>query len=258
VLRVHDLSVALPGAGSAAPSGRRLVDGVSFDVSAGERVGVVGASGAGKSQLVAALLGLTAPGLEVGGSVRVEGAEVVGAGPAVWRPLRGSATALVAQDPGTALDPLSRVGRQVALPLRARGVTRREAGRRTEALLAEVGMPGTARRFPSQLSGGQRQRVALALALVGAPRLLVADEPTSALDPTVQAGVLDLLDRVTGPGRAALLLVTHDLAVAARLCSRLLVLDAGRLVADGPVAEVLADPLLADVVAASRALAVTR
>ncbi len=250
MLRVHDLSVALPD--------RRLLDGIGFDVAAGERVGVVGSSGAGKSQLVAALLGLTPPDLAVTGSVLVEGTEVVGAGPAAWRPLRGRATALVAQDPGTALDPLSRVGRQVALPLRARGVGRAEAARRADALLAEVGLPGTARRFPGQLSGGQRQRVALALALVGAPRLLVADEPTSALDPTVQAGVLDLLDRVTGPDRAGLLLVTHDLAVAARLCARLLVLDAGRLVADGPVAEVLADPRLATVVTAARELAVTR
>jgi peptide/nickel transport system ATP-binding protein len=250
VLRVHDLSVALPD--------RRLLDRLSFELAPGERVGVVGPSGAGKSQLVAALLGLTPPGLAVTGSVLVEGTEVVGAGPATWRPLRGRATALVAQDPGTALDPLTRVGRQVALPLRARGVGRAEAARRAAALLAEVGLPGTARRFPGQLSGGQRQRVALAMALVGAPRLLVADEPTSALDPTVQAGVLDLLDRVTGPDRAALLLVTHDLAVAARLCSRLLVLDAGRLVADGPVAEVLADPRLADGVTAARELAVTR
>ena len=250
MLSVHALSVHLPD--------RSLLQDVSFDLAAGERVGVVGASGAGKSQLVSALLGLTAPGLAVTGSVRVEGTEVVGAGPAVWRPLRGRATALVAQDPGTALDPLSRVGRQVSLPLRARGVGRRDALQRVEALLAEVGLPGAARRFPSQLSGGQRQRVALALALVGVPRLLVADEPTSALDPTVQAGVLDLLDRVSGPGRAALLLITHDLAVAARLCTRLLVLAGGRLVADGPVAEVLADPLLADVVASSRALAVTR
>ncbi|WP_253017267.1 ATP-binding cassette domain-containing protein [Klenkia sp. PcliD-1-E] len=247
---MHDLSVALPD--------RRLLEGLSFDLAPGERVGVVGSSGAGKSQLVAALLGLTPPGLAVTGSVLVEGTEVVGADPATWRPLRGRATALVAQDPGTALDPLSRVGRQVALPLRARGVGRAEAARRADALLGEVGLPGTARRFPSQLSGGQRQRVALAMTLVGAPRLLVADEPTSALDPTVQAGVLDLLDRVTGPGQAALLLVTHDLAVAARLCSRLLVLEAGRLVADGPTAEVLADPRLADVAAAARALAVTR
>ncbi|WP_165640281.1 ATP-binding cassette domain-containing protein [Klenkia brasiliensis] len=252
---MHDLSVVLPGRGR---PGRRLLDGVSFDLAAGERVGVVGSSGAGKSQLVAALLGLTPPGPAVSGSVLVEGTEVVGAGPATWRPLRGRATALVAQDPGTALDPLTRVGRQVGLPLRARGVGRAEAARRAAALLAEVGPPGTARRFPGQLSGGQRQRVALALALVGGPRLLVADEPTSALDPTVQAGVLDLLDRVTGPGRAGLLLVTHDLAVAARLCSRLLVLDAGRLVADAPVADVLADPRLADVVTAARELAVTR
>ncbi|MEI4270805.1 ABC transporter ATP-binding protein [Klenkia sp. LSe6-5] len=253
MLHVHDLSVATD-----APPRTPLLAGITFDLAPGERVGVVGASGAGKSQLVAAVLGLTGTGLQVTGSVQVEGTEVVGAGPARWRPLRGRATALVAQDPGTALDPLTRVGRQVALPLRARGVGRREASRRAVALLTEVGLPGAARRFPAQLSGGQRQRVALALALVGAPRLLVADEPTSALDPTVQAGVLDLLDRVTGPDRAALLLVTHDLAVAARLCSRLLVLQGGRLVVDGPVADVLADPRLAEVVAAARELSVVR
>ena len=250
MLRVHDLSVALPG--------RRLVDGVGFDLAAGERVGVVGSSGAGKSQLVAALLGLTPPGLRVTGSVRIADTEVVGAGPATWRPLRGRVTALVAQDPGTALDPLTRVGRQVALPLRAQGVPRGQARDRASALLAEVGLVGTDRRFPAQLSGGQRQRVAIALALAGAPRLVLADEPTSALDVTVQAGVLDLLDRLTGPGQAALLLVTHDLAVAARLCSRLLVLDGGRLVADGPTAQVLAEPRLAGFVAAARELAVHR
>jgi len=248
VLHVHDLSVTSPT--------RTLLTGVSFELSAGERVGIVGASGAGKSQLVGAVLGLTPPGLTVSGSVQIEGTEVVGARPGVWRPLRGRATALVAQDPGTALDPLTRVGRQVALPLRAQGVARAGARDRARALLAEVGLPDADRRFPSQLSGGQRQRVALAMALAGAPRLLVADEPTSALDPTVQADVLDLLDRVTAEG--ALLLVTHDLAVATRLCTRLLVLAEGRLVADGPVAQVLADPLLADVVAASRELAVHR
>lgn len=250
LLSVRDLSVATGDA--------ELVCGVSFDLRAGERVAVVGESGSGKTLTVSALLGLPPAGLRVSGSVVLDGEQVVGAPEARLRRLRGRAMALVAQDPGTSLSPLSRVGRQVAEPLRARGMTRRAARARAVELLAEVRLPEPdrlARRHPAQLSGGQRQRVAIAMALAGRPRLLVADEPTSALDVTVQAGVLDVLHRLTVEHGTALLLVTHDLAVATRTCDRVLVLGAGRLLADGPTREVLAgsgDPYVQELVTAAR------
>lgn len=237
---------------------RRLVDGVSFEIGRGERVALVGESGSGKSLTAAALLGLAPPGVRVAGSASFDGVEVVGAAEPVLRRLRGSGMALVPQDPGSSLSPLSRVGRQVALPLRAQGRSRAAAHDDAVELLAEMRLPdpaGIARRHPAQLSGGQRQRVAIALALAAGPRLLVADEPTSALDATVQAGVLDVLARATAERGAALLLITHDLAVAAATCDRVLVLRGGRLIADGPPAEVFtaaADPYVRDLVAAAR------
>jgi len=249
LLRVADLSVTA--------GGRELVAGVGFAVHAGERVAVVGGSGSGKTLTVSALLGLLPPGVSSSGSVTVGGVEVVGAPEARLRPLRGRVTALVPQDPGTSLSPLSRVGRQVAEPLRAQGLSRRAARARAVELLDQVRLPdppALARRHPAQLSGGQRQRVAIAMALAGDPRLLVADEPTSALDVTVQAGVLDVLRRSTAERGTALLLVTHDLAVATTVCDRVLVLQAGQLLADGRPADVLAgrDPYLRDLVTAAR------
>ncbi|WP_299951570.1 ATP-binding cassette domain-containing protein [uncultured Modestobacter sp.] len=221
--------------------GRTVVSGVSFDVAAGERVALVGASGSGKTLTTLALLGLLPPDAVVTGSVRVERTEVVGAPERELRPLRGPVTALVPQDPGTSLNPQVRVGRQVAAPLRRTGTGRRAAAVRAGELLAEMRLPaGTDRRFPVQLSGGQRQRAALAMALAGSPRLLVADEPTSALDATAQHGVLAALGRATRERGAGLLLVTHDLAAAATTCDRVLVLDEGRLLADGPLHQVLA------------------
>nr|WP_279591109.1 ATP-binding cassette domain-containing protein [Modestobacter marinus] len=232
-MRVRDLTIGF--------AGRTVVAGVSFDVAAGERVALVGASGSGKTLTTLALLGLLPPDAEVSGSVQLAGTEVVGAAERDLRPLRGPVTALVPQDPGTSLNPQVRVGRQVAAPLRRAGVGRRPAAARADELLAEMRLPaGTGRRFPVQLSGGQRQRAALAMALAGAPRLLVADEPTSALDATAQHGVLAVLGRATRERGAGLLLVTHDLAAAATTCDRVLVLDEGRLLADGPLREVLA------------------
>ncbi|WNV76956.1 ABC transporter ATP-binding protein [Geodermatophilus sp. DSM 44513] len=249
LLDVRDLSVSA--------AGRELVSGVGFTVRAGERVAVVGESGSGKTLTVSALLGLLPPGVHAAGSVTVDGVEVVGTPESRLRPLRGRVTALVPQDPGTSLSPLSRVGRQVAEPLRAQGHSRRAARARAVELLGQVRLPdppALARRHPAQLSGGQRQRVAIAMALAGGPRLLVADEPTSALDVTVQAGVLDVLRRVTDERGTALLLITHDLAVATSVCDRVLVLRSGRLLADGPPAAVLSarDPYLSELVTAAR------
>ncbi|MFQ1002884.1 ATP-binding cassette domain-containing protein [Modestobacter sp. SSW1-42] len=235
LLQVRDLTVVL--------GGRPVLAGVGFDLGGRERVALVGASGSGKTTLGLALLGLLPPGAVVTGSVRVGGTELVGAPERVLRTLRGRVTALVPQDPGTSLNPQVRVGRQVAAPLRRAGLGRRAAATRAEELLAELRLPaGAARRSPVQLSGGQRQRAALATALACDPQLLVADEPTSALDGTVQAGVLATLGAATRERGTALLLVTHDLAAAAGTCDRLLALDGGRLVADGPLPDVLHDP----------------
>ncbi|WP_207225861.1 ABC transporter ATP-binding protein [Blastococcus saxobsidens] len=240
-------------------SGRPLVQGISFGLCPGERVAVVGESGSGKTLTVSALLGLAPSGVQVTGSAVFDGTEVVGTPESRLHRLRGRGMALVAQDPGTSLSPLSRVGRQVAEPLRAQGLSRRAARARALELLAEVRLPDPAelaRRHPARLSGGQRQRVAIAMALGAGPRLLVADEPTSALDVTVQAGVLDVLSRSTVERRTALLLVTHDLAVATQICDRVLVLRAGRLLADGRPAEVFtaaAEPYVRALVEAARA-----
>ncbi|MDL5156010.1 ATP-binding cassette domain-containing protein [Actinomycetospora termitidis] len=221
--------------------GHPAVDGVDMVVGAGERWGLIGASGAGKSLTAAAVAGLLPPAAHATGSVRVGDTELVGAAGSTLQRTRGRAVTLVAQDSATALHPLVPVGRQVAAPLRhLHGLTRRAAATRADDLLAEVGLPdGTARARPAQLSGGQRQRVALAAALACDADLLVADEPTAALDPTVARDLLAQLDRSI---HSALLLVTHDLTALTAVCEHVAVLDHGRIVERGPVATVLTDP----------------
>jgi len=234
----------------------RLVGPVDLAVADGERVGLVGPSGSGKSLAVAAVLGEVPPPLRTTGTVRVGGR-------AAGDPtLRGRVVGALFQDSATALDPLTRVGRQLARPARRlHGLTRAAARAEVHDLLARLGFADPAEvatSWPATLSGGQRQRVALALALAGRPRLLVADEPTTALDTVSQAAVLDLLDAdllddglpddglpddgLLDDGAPALLLVSHDLAVVARCCTRVLVLDGGRVVEQGPTAQLLADP----------------
>ncbi|KAE8763483.1 ABC transporter ATP-binding protein [Georgenia thermotolerans] len=225
---------------------RRLVDDVSFTVAPGERLGLIGESGSGKTLTALAVAGLLAPGLRAEGSVLLGGTEVVGAPEAALNRLRGSAVALVFQEPLSALDPLMRVGRQIAEPLRRHGGLRGAALRAgVHALMREVALPEPdrlARSFPHQLSGGQRQRVALAMALACDPALLVADEPTTALDVTVQAEILQLLRRVVQERGMALIFVTHDLAVVAEVAERVAVMRAGTIVEEGPLADVLGAP----------------
>ena len=241
VLELRDLHVVV--------GGHHAVDGLDLVVGAGERWGLIGSSGAGKSMTASAVAGLLPPGAQARGSVRIAGpagetVELVGADDAMLRRVRGRAVTLVAQDSATALHPLVAVGRQVAAPLRhLHGHGRREARRRAEDLLADVGLPdGTARSRPAQLSGGQRQRVALAAALACDAGLLVADEPTAALDATVARDLLAQLDRSLRERGTALLLVTHDLPALAAVCDHVAVLDEGRIVERGIVGQVLADP----------------
>jgi peptide/nickel transport system ATP-binding protein len=225
-----------------AVAGRPLLHGVDLQVQPGQRVALLGASGSGKSLTVLALLGLLGPQFDVRGALRVAGRDLP------WRqaPGRRPGMAAVFQDSQAALNPVVRLDRQL-LPAVAR---RRQATAAASAqimgdLLGEVGFedPGRIlRAHPSQLSGGQRQRVCLALAMAASPDLLVADEPTTALDMISQRHVVEALRRCTGPGRSALLFVTHDLAVAADLCDDVVVLERGRVVEAGPIRHVVGSP----------------
>ncbi|MEU6864619.1 ABC transporter ATP-binding protein [Streptomyces sp. NPDC046876] len=225
----------------------RAVDGVSFGLAAGAALGIVGESGSGKSTVAAALLGLHhGTGARMSGSVRVAGTDVGAAGPAGLRALRGAVAAMVFQDPLGALDPYQAVGDQIAEVYRVHAdVSRRAARQRAAEVLDRVGIPDAARRSrarPHELSGGMRQRALIAMALACEPQLLIADEPTTALDVTVQAQILDLLHGLREERGLALLLVTHDVGVAAESVDGLLVMRDGRVVERGPTAGLLAAP----------------
>ncbi|MFE7529619.1 dipeptide ABC transporter ATP-binding protein [Kitasatospora sp. NPDC057542] len=229
--------------------GRRrttAVAGVSLSLSAGECLALVGESGSGKSVTARTLVGLTAPGAAVRAErFLVEGRDAAAFSEREWRRVRGRTVGLVLQDALSALDPLRRVGAEVGEPLLAhRVLPKAEVPARVEELLRDVGVPEPAeraRQYPHQLSGGLRQRALIASALAAGPRVLVADEPTTALDVTVQAQVLDLLGELKAEG-TALLLISHDLAVVARLADRIAVMKDGRIVESGPAERVLGAP----------------
>ncbi|OXM71285.1 ABC transporter ATP-binding protein [Amycolatopsis vastitatis] len=213
-----------------------LVRDVSFEIGAGERVGLIGESGSGKSLTALAIMGLLPDELPASGSVVLNDRELLEMSEKDMSRLRGDELAMVFQEPMTALNPAMRVGRQVTEPGRVHG--RRH---RAEDLLSAVGLPGTARAYPHQLSGGQRQRVVLAMALANEPSLLICDEPTTALDVTVQAQILSLI-KTSLPAESALLFITHDLAVVASVCERVLVMLDGEIVEAGSTREVLTQP----------------
>ncbi len=237
LLQVRGLSVAF--------AGRRVVDGLDLDVAAGEIVGLVGPSGSGKSLSARAILGLTPPGAEVTGSVRLDGRELVGLPERALCEVRGGGLGLVFQEPSTALDPVMPLGEQVAEGLRRRGASRHEARVEALAWLGRVGLDPAAvppGRRPHQLSGGQRQRVAIAAALALHPAVLIADEPTTALDAITQAQIAALLVGLSRSQGLGLLLVSHDLPLLAGLADRLVALQHGRLVVAGSTLDVLDDP----------------
>ncbi|MDN5765711.1 MAG: ABC transporter ATP-binding protein [Humibacillus sp.] len=226
-----------------------LVEDVTFTVRSGERVGLIGESGSGKSLTALALMGLLPEGLTATGSVRVDGVrhDLVGADERAMSRVRGRDIAMVFQEPMTALNPTMRVGDQVAeaMLIHRTRPNRKAAHSAAVELLEQVGLPDppdTARAYPHQLSGGQRQRVVLALALANDPALLVCDEPTTALDVTVQAFVLDLIVQGVLDRRAAMVFITHDLAVVATVCERVMVMYGGRIVEAGPVQAVFTRP----------------
>jgi len=228
---------------------KTLVDSLSFSIAAGERVGLIGESGSGKSITSLAVMGLLPDTVRATGTVRVADDErnIVDLDERAAARLRGSEMAMVFQEPMTALNPLMRVGAQIAeaMTIHRTQPTKAAAAARAVELLADVGLPSpaeTAKAYPHQLSGGQRQRVVLAIALANDPALLVADEPTTALDVTVQKQVLDLVLRTVTQRRTGLLFITHDLAVVGETCERVLVMNKGVVVEEGPIDRVFTRP----------------
>ena len=244
LLQVRDLVVAFPGPGRGQL--QPVVDHVSFDLAAGQTLGLVGESGCGKTMSVLAVPGLIpAPGVIAGGSIRFDGAELVGASGRSVAAVRGTRIGYISQDPMTALDPSFTVGSQLGEVLRRHTVASRRIVRELCLdRLREVGIAdpaATARLYPHQISGGMAQRVAIAIALSGQPDLLIADEPTTALDVTVQAEILDLLRELKERRTMALLLVTHDLGVVADACDMVAVMYAGQIVEHGTAEHVLSN-----------------
>jgi oligopeptide/dipeptide ABC transporter ATP-binding protein len=218
-----------------------LVRDVSFEIGPGERVGLIGESGSGKSLTALSLMGLLPEGVTAGGAARLRGRDLVGVPERRLKDLRGQDVSMVFQEPMTALNPLMRVGAQVAEVMTLHGRPAGQARARAVELLGRVRLPQpeqVARAYPHQLSGGQRQRVMLAIALANEPGLLICDEPTTALDVTVQKQMLDLIAEMA----PALLFITHDLAVVASVCERVLVMYGGRVVESGPIREVFGNP----------------
>jgi peptide/nickel transport system ATP-binding protein len=237
-LEVADLVVEIDG--------RRLVDGVSFAVPDGARLGLIGESGSGKSLTALAILGLLPEGAVAHGSIRWNGTELIGMPDRELARLRGDEIGIVFQEPRTALNPIRTVGRQIAESVRIHeGLGRRDARVRAVAEAARVRLPdpeSLVDRYPHQLSGGQRQRVALAMALACRPRLLIADEPTTALDVTIQAEILRLLLALVSEEGMSLVFITHDLAVLAQVATHGVVLENGRVVESAPVDTLLHSP----------------
>jgi len=226
----------------------RAVDGISFDVRAGETLGLVGESGCGKTVTGLSILGLipSPPGRIVSGSILFQGRELTQLDESAYRKIRGSDISMIFQEPMTALNPVFRIGTQMGDVLqRHQGFTRRQARTAAIEMLAKVGISEPAVRideYPHQLSGGMRQRVMIAMALSCKPKLLVADEPTTALDVTTQAQVIEQIVKLQAEFGMAMILVTHDLGVVAETCSRALVMYCGSVVEQSPVRELFSRP----------------
>ena len=223
------------------------VNGISFEVRAGETLGLVGESGCGKSVTALATMGILPRAARIpSGSIKLEGRELLGLSERAWRRIRGDEIAMIFQDPMTSLNPVLTIGAQLRESIEEHlDLDRKAATRRAVELLDQVGIPSAADRlknYPHQFSGGMRQRVMIAMALACEPKLLIADEPTTALDVTIQAQILDLLRELVADRGTALVLITHDLGVVAGTCERVQVMYAGTLVETGTADEVFASP----------------
>jgi len=243
ILNVDDLRVSFATEDGVV----QAVSGVSFELQAGEVLAIVGESGSGKSVTAQTITGLTrAPNARITGSVTYRGRELNGLDDDQLRDVRGEQIAMIFQDPMTSLNPVYRVGDQIAEMIRAhRDVSKREAADRAVELLRSVGIPNPERRvrhYPHEFSGGMRQRVMIAMALALEPDVLIADEPTTALDVTVQAQILRLIDQLNRDRDLAVILITHDLGVVAEVADRVVVMYAGQIVENATLDETFYDP----------------
>jgi peptide/nickel transport system ATP-binding protein len=228
-------------------NGVTVLRGIDLAIARGEAIGVVGESGSGKSVTFLAALGLLPRSARVAGEVCLEGENILGAPDAALDRVRGRRVAMIFQDPSSALNPVLTIRRQIGESLaRHRGLSGRAIESEARRLLDLVGIADAARRlasYPHEFSGGQNQRIMIAMALAGAPDLLIADEPTTALDATIQAQILELIAHVRRETGMALVLISHDLGVVAETCERVAVMYAGRIVEEAPAAALFAQPL---------------
>lgn len=225
-------------------NGKPIVDDVDLDIVDGERVGLVGSSGSGKSMIARAMMGLLPATAQVTGSVELGGTQIVGASDAAVADLRGRYVGMVFQNPSAALNPVMTVAQQVGLPLYLHyDLSLTERSERVTAMLAKVGLgEDVLAKYPHELSGGQRQRVGIATALVTSPRLIIADEPTTALDSITQRQIVDLLTSLVDESGASMLFITHDFAVLNRATTRCYVLECGRIEESGDTTALLDHP----------------
>jgi oligopeptide/dipeptide ABC transporter ATP-binding protein len=242
VLEIEDLTVSFPTDDGYV----QAVRGVSLDVHEGEVLAVVGESGSGKSVTFLASMGLLPKSAVIGGSVKVRGQELIGVSKKLVRAVRGQKIAMIFQDPLSALNPVHKVGNQVSeMVLAHQEMSRDAAQTKAIELLDLVGIPQPrtrARQYPHEFSGGMRQRVMIAMAIANDPEVLIADEPTTALDVTVQAQILDVIQRIREELRTAVVFITHDLGVVARVADRVLVMYAGRSAERGEVHDIFQHP----------------
>ena len=243
LLKVRDVAIEF----STVAGTVKAVEGVDFEVGRGETVAIVGESGSGKSTTAMSLIGLLpGNGKVVRGSITLDGEELIGAGEAKLREVRGAKIGLVPQDPMSNLNPVSKIGTQVGETLLAHGyATKKNVEEKVIETLASAGLPNAAERagqYPHEFSGGMRQRALIAIGLACSPRLLIADEPTSALDVTVQKTILDQLEQMTEELDTSVLLITHDLGLAAERAQRVIVMNRGKIVEQGRARQILEDP----------------
>ena len=225
-------------------NGKPIVDDVDLDIADGERVGLVGSSGSGKSMIARAMMGLLPATAQVTGSVELGGTQIVGASDAAVADLRGRYVGMVFQNPAAALNPVMTVAQQVGLPLYLHyDLSLDERLERVEAMLSKVGLSqDVLLKYPHELSGGQQQRVGIATALITSPRFIIADEPTTAVDSITQRQIVDLLTSLVDDAGASMLFITHDFAVLARATTRCYVLDGGSIAETGTTASLLQAP----------------